>query len=516
MSGLQFGPARPGRGIALALLIALGLHAPTLPSLRGLLGALIPESPTDDGPQQELILPIELDLAGDDDRPMGEETDSPPPLDEDEVEGETQGETPAPEPEAEAPEPEPEAPEPEPEPPEPPEPDTEPLPAPPPLPRGKLADPFRAAGDVSRLRAATPNVNIYVASDVLRTRKLSKRFGDLLASIPQWDQLLGGTNLDPMRDFDHVLLSAPQMRNPKWLVATVHFNTPAQRVKAAVDEVIARSGEGAGWIDGYDGILAAAIGPKDMRRYAVILPERQLLVVLPEGAKDQIQQVAKLPPFEKSGRAGIVLDVVNPKKAFRVLPFDIPESLTRMRLHFAPVEGGYDVRIEGFDKDAATAKATAKHLQAEFEPAFSFSKKALIAKVIGGIAFKSDKNHVLGRFSIGEDKLALVLDYAAGLVEAQIAAGAKATRDATKGRPRLSSDLAKHAPPIKHLKPGLDDAPASAPSAPTSTKKAPASPAEEAASPGTEAAPTAPSGAATASPAPAPLTPVPPDVPANP
>lgn len=503
VSGLRFGPAHPGRGIGVALVLALALHTPTLPSLSGILGALIPASePVDDEPQQELILPIELDLDGDDDRPVGEETEPtrPPEPDDEPETDEPEKEAPATDAPAPAPEPEPEVstPEPEPQPePEPvpapePEPDGEPLPAPPPLPRGKLADPFSVAGDVSRIRAATPNVNIYLAGDVLRRRKLSKQFGTLLSSIPQWAELLGGTNLDPMRDFDHVLLSGPQMRNPKWLVASVHFNCTAKKVKVAVDKVISRGDDGAKWLDGYGELLVAAIGTKKLRRYAVILPKRRLLVVLPEQAKKQIPLIAKLPKFEQSGNAGIVLDVVNPAKAFRVLEFDIPKSLSRMRLHFAPIPGGYDVRIEGWEKDAATAKATAAHLQKEFKPRWGLSKKAVISKVIGGIAFTAKKNHVLGKFSIDEDKLSLVLDFAGGLVQDQIAKVEKQKKDDARGKKTVDSELADNAPPRKHLDPGKKPKPAAS-GKPDQGKPAP-SPAEEASTPEAEGTPTGPSG----------------------
>src|SRR5690606_1374831 len=138
------------------------------------------------------------------------------------------------------------------------------LPAPAPLPEGDLADPFEAAGDVGRLRAEEPNVNIYLAGDVLRTRALSEDFGALLTSVPQWQALLGGTGIDPLKHFDHVLISGPQMRDPQWILVTLQFNLPAERMKKAIDVVVERTKRGSKWLDGYD-VPVAVLGGKPKR-----------------------------------------------------------------------------------------------------------------------------------------------------------------------------------------------------------------------------------------------------------
>ncbi|MEM6787710.1 MAG: hypothetical protein AAF715_09345 [Myxococcota bacterium] len=431
-------------------MVATLIHAPASPWLRGLFELFLPAplEYDDDGPQQSVRLPIDLDLLA---APEEADTDDPEaapaqPRDADVAApprpppppppaAPPPRSPPAPPPpsehEEQAPPPPSPAPEKVPPPPVPPPRDDEAgtpsLPTPSPLPAGKLADPFSIVGDVGRLRAATPNVNIYIAGATLRREKHAATFSTLLGSIPQWQALLGGTGLDPLRDFDHVLLSAPQMRNPRWLVATVQFNPPPERVKQAIDRVIERDGGDAGWRrdETYpDALRVAAIGTDALRRYAVLVPDRRLLVVLPARAEDQIPSVAALPRFRAPGAAGIVVDVVNPAKAFRRLGYDIPTSLTRMRLHFVPAGDAYRVRVEAWDADAATARKTAAHLQREFEPPGILGalkrtgSSGFLSNILGGIEFRAVKNHVLGRFAIGEDKLALILDFAAGLVAA--------------------------------------------------------------------------------------------------
>jgi len=216
-----------------------------------------------------------------------------------------------------------------------------------------------AAGDAAAVRAEHPNVNVYLAADALRKRKISHDFSKLLSGIPQWQELIGGTGLDPLRDFDRILISGPQFRNPKWIVIAIRFNIPAHRMKQALDAVVKRSGPAGKWLDP----LTAQIGKKG-ERYVVIVPAKRTMWILPESQKDDLDAVREAGAFARTPAAGIVVDLEHPANAFRGAPFRFPKSITHMRVHFK-LDGsdGYRVVAEGWDSSHREAVENANFLE---------------------------------------------------------------------------------------------------------------------------------------------------------
>jgi len=230
-----------------------------------------------------------------------------------------------------------------------------------------IADPFSVAGKAGKVRSKKPNVKIYISAKRLRKRRLlASQFGKLLLAIPQWNELLGGTRLDPMAHFDEVLLSAPQLRDARWLVAIIGYNIPSKRMKGAVDAVVQRSGSGGRWLDGYP-VPVAAIGKKGERR-VVLVPKSRLLAVLPQSAEDQIPNVLKLGSFP-AGQDVIVIDLIAPHRAFQgTAAFSIPKSMSRMRVRLRLAPGdGFRVDLELRDASPKDAAKHARELAREIE-----------------------------------------------------------------------------------------------------------------------------------------------------
>jgi hypothetical protein len=233
----------------------------------------------------------------------------------------------------------------------------------PPVARRPIDDPNKAAGDASKVAAKNPNVRIYLATDVMREQALGMKFGRLLAGIKQWRELIGGTGINPVRDFDHILISGPQMRDIRDLVAVMDFNLTVPRMRKAVDKVIARSKPAGRWIDRKGPPEVAAIGARSERRVA-LLPKQRILVVLPTSGEKQIPALKSLKPFRKSGRAMIIVFVVTPWRAFIGAPVQFPKSIAWLRLRLLPKGGGaYQLEVDAKDGSAADAKRNAAEVE---------------------------------------------------------------------------------------------------------------------------------------------------------
>ena len=183
---------------------------------------------------------------------------------------------------------------------------------------------------------------------------MGQRFGSLLAGIPQWRQLMAGTGLHPIRDFNHILLSGPQMRDPRHLVATASYRVGFGRMKKAVDRVIARSHPKGRWLAGF-GVPVAAIGRGHNRR-VVLLPRKRMLVVLPARAEKKIAKVRKMKGFRTSGKTAAAMYIVTPWRGFMRTPIRFPKSIQWLRLRVSiPTPGRFVLAVEARDSDAGSA-----------------------------------------------------------------------------------------------------------------------------------------------------------------
>lgn len=426
----------PRRGFAITLLVALALHLPVMPTSLGTwMRYFFRPPPAPEGPQQPLVIPVELltdepaevpELEPEDEGASGQGDDDPFGADEGEGEGfdlpdeegdgfdlpdeegddfelpdEDDGDFDLPDDEDEGDRdvsdppqaPAPLSPQANPPPAPPPAPKAPAPKAPSPLPEGSLVDPFRAAGGAAEVRAAEPNVNIYLANDIVRRSELAPRFTELLHSIPQWQQLLGGTGLDPIRDFDHILISGPQMRDPSWIVISIHFNGPAFRVKKALDAMIAKGGKGAGWEKGYS--LPVARFGRRISRLAVLHPRQRLLVVLPgDTDRAQVEKVAQMKGFSKASPAAIILDLVDPANAFREAPFAFPATIRRMRLHLALQGQDFLVTTEAWDASPEAATKNAAFLEQQLTK-LTEPPLPMMPRLLGKPSFRTEGSKII-------------------------------------------------------------------------------------------------------------------------
>jgi hypothetical protein len=423
-----------------ALILALVLHVPALPARFTAWVRLLfwnqPERVDDDGPQQEAVLPIEVDLFDDSATLPDGDAVRPADEDDDEADDDDEGDDDA-EPKIERrlvedtdeelenafEDEEPDAGAPPPEVADAGAPDAAPEPE-----VAKADDGARDMEELSKgaIRATQPNVNVYVACDVLRKRDLAKTFGKLLESIPQWNELLGGTGLHPVDHFDRLLISGPQFRNPQWIVVTLRYNVPSPRMKRAVDAVVARSRPSGKWLDDYD-LPVAAIGSK-AERFVAMVPDRSLLVVVPEDEQELLAQVDAADPFKDAGNEGIVIDLLTPANAFKGGPFEMPETVKRMKVRFTLL-GSDDYLVEVEVHDASPEKA-AEHMPelAESLESIRVFPPIIGVEIIGEPTYTVDGDIIRARSEVSSTQLDRIMRFASGWLERQAEAAAEAEK----------------------------------------------------------------------------------------
>jgi hypothetical protein len=204
-------------------------------------------------------------------------------------------------------------------------------------------------------------VTLVVNAEVIRQHPVGAHMGYLLRGIPQWDEFMSGTDIDPIRDTDWVQIAGPSLINTARDVVLIHYSTSDAVVDRAIDVVSRKYDRGGRFDAGVPGVKAS-LAHADRAERVLLRAQPHVLAVVPPGIaeKSARQLVAvRLPAHNHPGEA-VYLRLVNPHHP---MP-DIPEAITEMRLRVVPrADFGADVLIEGDTKDAGEAAGAADGLR---------------------------------------------------------------------------------------------------------------------------------------------------------
>jgi hypothetical protein len=228
------------------------------------------------------------------------------------------------------------------------------------------ADGGRDAGDPEALlgaesvRADVVLVTLVVNAEVIRRHPVGARLGYLLRGIPQWDDFMSGTDIDPVRDTDWVLISGPSLRNTSRDMVLIHYSAPDRVVDRAVQIVSGKYEHGGPFDAGVPGVKAS-LAHADRAERVILRPRPHLLAVVPPSAAHRAARAlvsGRLDEHIHPGEA-MYLRLLDPHHP---MP-EIPESITEMRMRILPTAGaGADVWIEGDTRDQDTAAQAAEEI----------------------------------------------------------------------------------------------------------------------------------------------------------
>lgn len=419
-------PSRIGRFLALAAL----LHAPLTP-IAGLLGLISLLGNRDDAaPELPPVTEIPLDILEDDGSPQGKPADTPA----------AQAPEASAEPEPVVKEPDPVVAKPKPKKPEKELPDAGALDASPGSDAGTEKDagtqgdagkthkpgegigsPIAGIGD-RKVVDPNANVQLLVHTDRVRQHPLGARIGPLLRNVYQWRDFFGPTAIDPVRDIDRMLIVGPQLRDSREVVAILQFNVPQERLRGAIDVLVARDPEG-GWSDGG---VPIAHAHADRGERAFVLPSPQILVVTPPSAEASAARLPKTFRLPRPKGDEIALaKLATPWRAFLGLPVVIPKSIRSAELRLTPRDdGGLVIDVLAHDETEPLARSDAQALTAALTAAtqldlgllgsvmFGSSKKKFIEKG----EFEADGSDIRGEIVLTRAQVETLLELAGGFL----------------------------------------------------------------------------------------------------
>jgi hypothetical protein len=229
-----------------------------------------------------------------------------------------------------------------------------------------IGDPVALSGAAGRIADANANVRLIVYTERIRNQPLGPRVGTLLGQAPQWRDFFGPAGLDPIKDVDRILIAGPQLRDSSQVVAVLKHNVSEGRMKQALDAIVHRDPTNGGWLDAG---VPAATAKADRAERVFVMPAPGIVVVTPpSAAKSALALGAKTRFPGPKGQEIMTAYVVTPSRAFRGVPFRVPESIKWVKVQVLPgVDGNATAELVAEDESEESAKTNAEQIQRALE-----------------------------------------------------------------------------------------------------------------------------------------------------
>ncbi len=211
------------------------------------------------------------------------------------------------------------------------------------------------------MRADVVLVTLVINAEVIRAHPVGSRLGYLLRGIPQWDDFMSGTDIDPVRDTDWVVISGPSLIHTARDMVLIHYAVADRVVDHAVRIVTGKYDRGAPFDAGVPGVKASLVHA-DRAERVILRPRPHLLAVVPPNVAHRAAAALVDGRFDEHVHPGeaVYLRLLNPHHP---MP-EVPESITEMRLRVVPgSDAGAEVFIEGDTKDPGTAAQAAEEMR---------------------------------------------------------------------------------------------------------------------------------------------------------
>ncbi len=275
--------------------------------------------------------------------------------------------------------------------------------APPPPPRDAHA---LAAGVVSAKLTALIHV------DRVRGHPLAPQ----VAAFDAWGPIFDGTGISPLEDVDRAFVAAQSARDGKAIIAVAEHHVEPERIAAALDTLVTRSGGKGEHIEGF-GFPAARVA-FDGRESIVMAATPTLLAITSEpfaNAAGCLKDSGGLP--EPSGPEALFASALQPSATLKVRRGPkIPATIDRAHATITMKDdGGATVVFEGDSRDEAQAVEDAKALTKAVEDATTVKISFLKVRAFAPIAFKASGRKVVAERHVTQSEMQTLLGYAAML-----------------------------------------------------------------------------------------------------
>lgn len=292
-------------------------------------------------------------------------------------------------------------------------------------------DPAGMVGVAGSVQAGPSLVQLLVNMEVIRQNPTGAKMGPLLSAIPQWDDFMSGTQVDPVRDTDWVFITGPSLIHTERDAIMIHYSTSDAVVDKAIDIVAHKYDRGGLFDAGVPGVKAT-LGHADRAPRVFLRPQSHLVAVVPPDYANTAARMLKGARVSAHVRPGeaVRLTLQNPS---RPMPF-LPTSISELRLWVIPraADGGADVFGEGDTPDSAAAILASEDFRRFVTRQNSIGVRIVTQGLLNNVEISPDGSVVRLKLSVSHEQLETLL----GLVAGQLGVGLPVTAPLPPPPPR--------------------------------------------------------------------------------
>lgn len=207
------------------------------------------------------------------------------------------------------------------------------------------APPPRPTGPPASYVTEEHQVVVRIHMEAVRSSAIAADIGSLVRSYPTWRSLLGSSGIDPVRDFDRVLLAAPALVSERSILLVRHRLGNA-RVREAVLQMASQRGERPEWreVEGFSVVDWPA--ETSAPRLVVLTADDELVVTTPEDL-ERVVAVARDHAARREGDALIEPALQLEDGLIAAVAADRMGDTSRMRFRHPPEAFQLTVREDG-------------------------------------------------------------------------------------------------------------------------------------------------------------------------
>lgn len=272
-------------------------------------------------------------------------------------------------------------------------------------------DPTAMIGGAGKVQADVPNVQLLLNFVEIRKNPVGAKMGPLLSAIPEWDEFIAGTKVDPMRDTEWISMQGPSLYSKRTsrLAIIIRYSAPDAVVDKAVEIVSKKYASGGVFDAGVPGVRAY-LGHADFAPRVFLRPQSHVLAVVPPDYANTAAKILSKTKVDAKVRPGEAMRMTlrNPT---RPMPF-LPSSLTELRIWVTGREdGGADVFAEADAGTPADAEQAAKDIKKLVKDQNSIGVQLLSKGLLNRTEVVADGPTVRLKVAASEEQIQAVMDF---------------------------------------------------------------------------------------------------------
>jgi hypothetical protein len=247
-----------------------------------------------------------------------------------------------------------------------------------------------------------------------RSHPVGARLGPLFMGVPQWEEFLGGTDVDPVKDLDWIWIFGPSLIHTEKDAVLLKYNMSDARAAKNI-AVLSKHDVGGGAYDaGTPGVRAwRAHADKAWRVFMLPRPHFAAMVP-PDFARVAARAFSKVEPRNRLGPDEAVRIMV--KNPSHPMPF-LPQSLTELRLWIVPrTDGGADAYVEADAPDPGSAEIAEKQIRRFLNQTNSLGVRIMTRGILNDVDVTTEGSVVKAHAQASQDQLEAIYDLVAGFL----------------------------------------------------------------------------------------------------